>query len=68
MPESGWFSNTLKLRKAGFHGAVVDSGESMIEKLETLRRHKIIPCYKLCSLVARDGSGRALVLSTLICC
>ncbi|KAG7667127.1 hypothetical protein KSW81_000869 [Nannochloris sp. 'desiccata'] len=43
MPESGWFSNTVKLRKAGFHGMVVDSGESMIEKLETLRRHKIIP-------------------------
>jgi nucleoside-diphosphate-sugar epimerase len=43
MPESGWFSNTLKLRKAGFHGMVVDTGDSMIEMLETMRQHKIIP-------------------------
>ena len=27
MPEGGWFSNTLKLRRAGFHGMVVESGE-----------------------------------------
>ena len=43
MPSSGWFSNTIKLRRAGYHGMVVDSGESMVAGLQEMRANKIIP-------------------------
>jgi len=43
MPEHGWFSNTTKLRKAGFQGMVVDSKEMLLSQFQMLREKKIIP-------------------------
>jgi len=38
-----WLSNTTKLRRAGFHGMVVDTAEMFLRQFQQMREARIIP-------------------------